>query len=45
MDKVKSTGRLRYIEPTNLNNNFNAAHGEDISFPKEKLINNVIHLY
>ena len=36
MDKVKSTGRLRYIEPTNLNNEFDLAYGEDISFPYEE---------
>lgn len=35
MNEVKSTGRLRYLEPTNLNNKYNGGYGEDISFPYE----------
>ena len=34
-ENLKETGRLKYIEPTNLSNEFNSGYGEDISFPYE----------
>lgn len=35
MDKYKGTGRLKYIEPTNLNNEYDSGYSEDITYPYE----------